>query len=117
MAVARYLADNGFSLVATHGTAAVLKEAGIEVKRINKVLEGRPHVVDMIKNKEIDLIINTTAGKQSLKDSYTIRRAALQNKITYFTTLAAARAACEAHGAGTHTSVNRLQALHEDVRL
>jgi len=117
VAVARYLVDNGFSLVATQGTAAVLKEAGIEVKRINKVLEGRPHVVDMIKNNEIDLIVNTTAGKQSLKDSYTIRRAALQNKITYFTTLAAARAACEAHGAGSHTSVNRLQALHEDVHL
>jgi len=113
--VARYLVGNGFSIVATHGTAEVLRDAGIEVRHINKVIEGRPHVVDMIKNLEIDLIVNTTAGKQSLKDSYTIRRAALQHKVTYFTTLAAARAACEAHGAGMHTSVNRLQALHEDV--
>jgi carbamoyl-phosphate synthase large subunit len=113
--VARYFVENGFSIVATHGTAEALKKAGIEVRRVNKVIEGRPHVVDMLKNKEIDLIINTTAGKQSLKDSYTIRRAALQNKVTYFTTLAAARAACEAHSTGMHTSVNRLQALHEDV--
>ena len=113
--VARYFVENGFSIMATHGTAEALKKAGIEVKRVNKVIEGRPHVVDMLKNQEIDLIVNTTAGKQSLKDSYTIRRAALQNKVTYFTTLAAARAACEAHSAGMHTSVNRLQALHEDV--
>jgi carbamoyl-phosphate synthase large subunit len=71
----------------------------------------------MIKNQEIDLIVNTTAGKQSLKDSYTIRRAALQNKVTYFTTLAAARAACEAHRAGTQLRVNLLQKLHEEVNL
>ena len=117
VAIARYFSEQGFRIVATHGTAAVLNESGIEVRSVNKVQEGRPHVVDMIKNQEIDMIVNTTAGKQSLKDSYTIRRAALQNKVTYFTTLAAARAACEAHRAGTQLGVNLLQELHEEVNL
>ena len=117
VAIARYFSEQGFRIVATHGTAAVLNQSGIEVRSVNKVQEGRPHVVDMIKNKEIDMIVNTTAGKQSLKDSYTIRRAALQNKVTYFTTLAAARAACEAHRAGNQLGINLLQKLHEEVNL
>ena len=75
--IGRYLAANDFRLVATRGTADVLEQSGIEVHPVNKVIEGRPHIVDMIKNQEIDLIINTTAGKQSLRDSYTIRREAL----------------------------------------
>ncbi len=111
--IARYLAENGFNLVATHGTADNLRAAGLDAKSVNKVVEGRPHVVDMIKNDEIDLIVNTTAGKQSLADSYTIRREALNHKITYFTTLAGARAACEAHRHADEVGVNRLQHLHE----
>ncbi|MBS1270461.1 MAG: Carbamoyl-phosphate synthase large chain [Gammaproteobacteria bacterium] len=113
--LARYLSDNDFNLVATRGTAQTLIEAGVAVTPVNKVQEGRPHIVDMIKNQQIDVIVNTTYGKQSLKDSYTIRREALQHKITYFTTLAAARAACEAHRAGTDYCVTSLQTLHAEI--
>lgn len=114
--VARYLSENRFELIATRGTADVLREAGLDVRPVNKVVEGRPHVVDMIKNREIDLIVNTTEGKQSLRDSYTIRREALLHKITYYTTLAGARAACEAHRMRGDISVNRLQDLHQEIR-
>jgi carbamoyl-phosphate synthase large subunit len=113
--IARYLVDNDFKLVATRGTAQTLREAGIEVTPVNKVKEGRPHIVDMIKNQQIDVIVNTTSGKKSLKDSYTIRREALQHKITYFTTLAAARAACEAHKVGTDYGITSLQVLHSEL--
>ena len=82
---------------------------------VNKVSEGRPHVVDSIKNGEFDLIVNTTASRHSRLDSQTIRRQALIHKVTYFTTLAAARAACEAHRSGPDVSVNRLQTLHQTV--
>jgi carbamoyl-phosphate synthase large subunit len=115
--IARYLADNEFELIATSGTAMVLADAGLTIRTVNKVKEGRPHVVDMIKNKEIDLIVNTTEGKQSFKDSYTIRREALQHKVTYFTTLAAARAACAAHSVLGIETVNRLQDLHKQVAI
>jgi carbamoyl-phosphate synthase large subunit len=116
VSVARYLSENSFELVATRGTADILREAGLDVRPVNKVKEGRPHVVDMIKNREIDLIVNTTEGRQSLRDSYTIRREALLHKITYFTTLAGARAACEAHRMRGDISVNRLQDLHQEIR-
>ena len=113
--VARYLSGAGFELLATEGTAATLDAAGLAVERVNKVKEGRPHVVDKIKNDEFDLIINTTAGKQSLGDSYTIRREALLHKVTYFTTLAGARAAVEAHKAAGAITVHRLQQLHREL--
>lgn len=113
--VARYLSAAGFELLATEGTAVSLGEAGLTVERVNKVKEGRPHVVDKIKNDEFDLIINTTAGKQSLRDSYTIRREALLHKVTYFTTLAGARAAVEAHKSAGDITVNRLQTLHQQL--
>ena len=90
--VARQLADAGFELVATGGTTETLHEASIACERINKVTEGRPHIVDQIKNDEIDLIINTTEGKQSISDSFSIRREALNHKVTYFTTVAGAQA-------------------------
>ncbi|MDD9858087.1 MAG: carbamoyl-phosphate synthase large subunit [Gammaproteobacteria bacterium] len=112
-AVAGYLSAAGFELVATEGTAAALSGAGLCVERVNKVKEGRPHVVDRIKNDQFHLIINTTAGKQSLKDSYTIRREALLHKVTYFTTLAAARAAVEAHKSADQMTIHRLQTLHQ----
>ncbi|HUW99317.1 MAG TPA: carbamoyl-phosphate synthase large subunit [Acidiferrobacter sp.] len=114
--VARYFANHGFEVLATRGTAAVLTAAGLEVRSVNKVSEGRPHVVDMIKNDEIDIIVNTIADKQSLADSYQIRREALQHKVTNYTTLAAARAACEAHGQTQEFGVRSLQDLHKEIR-
>ncbi len=113
--VARRFAEAGFSLVATRGTGAVLRDAGLAVTLVNKVAEGRPHVVDSIKNGDYDLIINTTAGKQSLADSYTIRREALNHAVPYYTTLAGARAAAEALGSSGEIQVERLQDLHGEL--
>ena len=95
-APARELVDMGFSLVATRGTARVLSDAGLPVATINKVLEGRPHVVDALKNGEIHLVFNTTDGAQDLADSSSIRRAALTLKVPYYTTMAGAKAAASA---------------------
>ena len=93
--IARDLADLGFSLVATRGTAAALEKAGLKVQPVNKVQEGRPHIVDMLKNREVSLIVNTVEeDRRSVQDSWSIRNSALQNRITYYTTLAGARAAC-----------------------
>jgi carbamoyl-phosphate synthase large subunit len=87
VALGRDLADIGFSLVATRGTANVLREAGIECAKVYKVGQGRPHVGDMLKNEQIDLIVNTTEGHSSIRDSAIIRRLALQYKVCYTTTL------------------------------
>jgi carbamoyl-phosphate synthase large subunit len=92
----RRLHHLGFALVATHGTAAFLTKHGLEVRGINKVLEGRPHCVDAMDNGEIHFVINTTEGAQAIHDSQSLRRAALMNGIAYYTTLRAARAALEA---------------------
>ena len=113
--VARYFSRNGFEVLATRGTAAVLEAADVPVRPVNKLSEGRPHIVDMITNDEIDIIINTVSDKRSLEDSYAIRRGALQYKVTNYTTLAAARAACEAHRAAAELSVFRLQDLHKEL--
>ncbi len=113
--VARYFSQHGFEIIATRGTAAVLEAAGIPVRAVNKVSEGRPHIVDMIVNEEIDMIINTISDKQSFEDSYAIRRQALQHRVTNYTTLAAARAACEAHRQGSQFTINRLQDLHREI--
>ncbi len=110
--IAKNLAGQGFELVATRGTAACLKEAGIDCEAINKVREGRPHLVDLIKNDQISLIINTTEGKEAIADSFTIRRAALQHKVTYTTTLAGARATGFALSKLDVGGVNSLQSLH-----
>ena len=92
--VARILAGLGFTLVATRGTAAALAAAGVPVTPVNKVAEGRPHIVDMIMNDEIALVINTVEEKRSaIQDSYAIRRAALTDQIPTYTTIAGARAA------------------------
>jgi carbamoyl-phosphate synthase large subunit len=112
----RRLAARGFELVATRGTAAVLREAGIECRSANKVREGRPHIVDMIKNDEIDLIVNTTEGKQATRESNSIRREAVHKRVTYYTTLAAALATCEALDHIDEVEVNRLQDLHLEAR-
>ncbi|MHB1585890.1 MAG: carbamoyl-phosphate synthase large subunit [Acidiferrobacteraceae bacterium] len=114
--VARCFAQSGFELLATRGTAAALEAAGIAVLAVNKVSEGRPHIVDMIKNDGVDIIINTIADRQSIADSYQIRREALQYKVTNYTTLAAARAACAALRQGGEFDVNRLQDLHAELR-
>ena len=93
--IGRALVDLGFTLCATRGTAATLAQAGIDVTTVNKVMEGRPHIVDMIKNGEVAMIVNTTDERRaSIEDSYSIRRSALQARITFYTTLAGARAAC-----------------------
>ena len=94
------------------GTAAALEAAGIDCRRVNKVREGRPHIVDMIKNDEIDLIVNTTEGKQAILESNSIRREAVHRRVTYYTTLAAALATCEALDHLDEVDVNRLQDLH-----
>ncbi|WP_298214671.1 carbamoyl-phosphate synthase large subunit [Acidocella sp.] len=94
--VARRLAELGFALMATGGTARVLAEAGIPVRRVNKVLEGRPHCVDAIRSGEVQLIINTASGAQAVADSFAIRRTALTHAVPHFTTIAGARAAAHA---------------------
>ncbi|ROR32083.1 carbamoyl-phosphate synthase large subunit [Inmirania thermothiophila] len=111
---ARMLAACGFELYATAGTAAALQAAGLAVTRVNKVKEGRPHIVDMLKNDEVSLIINTTEGRQAIADSYEIRRTALQHKVAYTTTLAGARAICVAIAEEGGGDVYRLQDLHAE---
>jgi carbamoyl-phosphate synthase large subunit len=113
--LARRLMAHGFTIVATVGTAQVLEAAGIPCRRANKVREGRPHIVDMIKNDEIDLIINTTEGKQAIRESNSIRREAVHRRITYYTTLAAALATCEALEHIDEVEVNRLADLHQET--
>ncbi len=94
--IARDLVDMGFKLVATGGTCAHLKNSGLEVTRINKVMEGQPHIVDAIINGQIDFMINTTRGPQAIADATSIRRQALTHKIPYYTLLTAARAGVQA---------------------
>lgn len=110
--VAKRLIQLGFEIVATRGTALVLQAAGIDCRRVFKVTEGRPHVVDLIKNHEIDFIVNTTDGKLAIKDSFAIRRNALQHKVSYTTTLSGAEAACLAMKYEDRQTVTRLQDLY-----
>jgi carbamoyl-phosphate synthase large subunit len=113
VAVARELAELGFTLYATGGTEVPISEAGIECQRVNKVMEGRPHLVDMIKNGDVSFIVNTTEGKQALMDSASIRRAALQHKVAYTTTISGAEATCMALRQMEDFSVNALKDLHK----
>ncbi|MBQ0759440.1 MAG: carbamoyl-phosphate synthase large subunit [Zhongshania sp.] len=113
--VAKQLVAQGFTLCATRGTHKVLTAAGLDCQRVNKVLEGRPHIVDMVKNGDVDLIINTTEGKQAIADSSLIRRSALVNKVSYTTTLAGAEAICQAIAFGEEKTVRRLQDVHEGM--
>jgi len=115
VALARELIKRGFRIVATDGTAKHLAENDIPCRRINKVREGRPHVVDMIKSNEICLIVNTTEGKKAIRESQGIRAAAVINKITYYTTIAAGKATCEAMDYLDTTDVNKLQDLHREA--
>ncbi|MCZ6809991.1 MAG: carbamoyl-phosphate synthase large subunit [Proteobacteria bacterium] len=113
--LAKILVDRGFDIIATHGTAKALTAAGVSCRRANKVREGRPHIVDMIKNGEISLIVNTTEGKQAIQESLSIRAAAVRKKVTYYTTLGAAVATCEALEHLDDSDVNCLQDLHREV--
>lgn len=110
--IAKDLLALGFTIVATHGTARTLQQAGVDCEPINKVTEGRPHIVDKIKNDEIDFIVNTTEGEQAIADSFTIRRSAVQHKVAYTTTLAGGKAICLALRHDARTRVIRLQDLH-----
>ena len=112
--VVRELRGHGLEVVATVGTAASLQAAGLECRTVHKVGEGRPHVVDLIRNDEIQLIINTTAGRQAIADSYAIRREALIRKVSYVTTLAAARAVAQGLSYVGPIEVYKLQDLHEE---
>ncbi len=111
--IAKNLHGLGFTILATRGTALAIREAGVEVKTVNKVMEGRPHIVDMIKNGEINLIVNTVDSKRSaIQDSYSIRHSALQGRVTYYTTMAGARAACVGMQHLAELNVYDLQDLH-----
>ncbi|HVA55398.1 MAG TPA: carbamoyl-phosphate synthase large subunit [Gammaproteobacteria bacterium] len=113
--LARALVQRGFKLVATHGTAAALEAAGVACEHVNKVREGRPHVVDLIKNEEVSLVVNTTEGKQAILESNSIRREAVFHKITYYTTIAAAKATIIALDYLDSADVNKLQDLHREL--
>ena len=114
--LARRLIAHGFQIVATEGTAKVITDAGLACSRANKVREGRPHIVDMIKNGDISLIVNTTEGKQATRESNSIRKEAVHRRITYYTTLAAGIASCEALDHVDDVDVNRLQDLHNEIK-
>jgi carbamoyl-phosphate synthase large subunit len=114
--LARMLIERGFELAATGGTAQILGDSGIICRRVNKVREGRPHVVDMIKNDEVALIVNTTEGKQAVRESRSIRREAVARRVTYYTTVAAARATCDALDHLGDIEVHRLQDLHKEMQ-
>jgi len=101
--------------LATKGTARALESKGLSVTKVNKVAEGRPHIVDMIKNNEIDFIVNVTEDKKAVADSYEIRHSALQNKVTYYTTLAGAKAACIGMAYMQELHVSSIQDLHKKL--
>ncbi|WP_417067245.1 carbamoyl-phosphate synthase large subunit [Niveibacterium terrae] len=114
--IARELVDLGFVLYATRGTAAAIEAAGVAVTVVNKVTEGRPHIVDMIKNNEISLVVNTVEEKrQAIADSRSIRTSALAGKVTIFTTIEGARAACMGIRQQSELTPYSLQALHGEL--
>ncbi len=112
IAIANDLISLGFKLHATKGTALVLNSNNIPCESVNKVAEGRPHIVDLLKNGEIDLIVNTTSGKKAIEDSYIIRRTALQYKVTYTTTIAGSQAIIRALQHTNDETCYKLQELH-----
>jgi carbamoyl-phosphate synthase large subunit len=116
VSVAKQLLELGFELVATKGTAHYLHEQGVPCRQVNKVMEGRPHVVDMIKNNAIQFVINTAEGRKSIADSVMIRRSAVQSKICYTTTVAGAKAMVSALAFRSAHFVNTLQTLHKRIK-
>jgi carbamoyl-phosphate synthase large subunit len=115
LAVAEALIGRGYALVATRGTAAWLQSQGYACEIVNKVIEGRPHIVDRIKNGEISYIVNTTEGKQAIADSFSIRREALQQRVTYSTTIAGAKALLHSLDYRDSGPVWALQELHKEL--
>ena len=115
--LAKKLVEKGFEIAATDGTAKAITDAGVPCKRANKVREGRPHIVDMIKNDEFAMIVNTTEGKTAIRESNSIRREAVHKRVTYYTTLAGALATCEALDHLDAVEVNRLQDLHKEAQV
>jgi carbamoyl-phosphate synthase large subunit len=113
--IARELIGRGYVLVATSGTCKFLREHHIACESVNKVMEGRPHIVDLIKNNEINFIVNTTEGAQAIADSFSIRREALQRKISYTTTIAGGRATLRALDHENDYTVHSLQQLHRGL--
>jgi carbamoyl-phosphate synthase large subunit len=113
--LANILVERGFDIAGTHGTCEFLNEAGVSCRRVNKVREGRPHIVDMIKTGDFSLIVNTTEGKQAIEESHSIRAEAVRRNVTYYTTLGAAIATCAALQHLDDSDVNRLQDLHDEV--
>ena len=116
--VAQSFYEDGFNLIATGTTYELIKSAGIPVKRVNKLYEGRPNILDMITNGDIQLIVNSPAGKESVTDDSYLRKAAIKAKVPYMTTIAAAKATAKgikyvkAHGQG---EVHSLQSLHAQI--
>ena len=110
--VAKLLTELDFKLIATRGTARTLTSAGFDCEMVNKVREGRPHIVDFVKNEQVNLIVNTTEGKKAIQDSFEIRREALQGKVTYTTTITGAWALCQAMKHNDGIEVYKLQELH-----
>jgi carbamoyl-phosphate synthase large subunit len=114
--VARQLSAQGFALVATKGTANAINEAGVACAIVNKVTEGRPHIVDMIKNREIVLVINTVEERRNaIADSRHIRTSALLNRVTTFTTIAGAEAAVEGMKYMDQLGVISVQEMHAQL--
>ena len=112
--IAKELIGSGFELLATRGTAQALSAGGLDVEAVNKVAEGRPHIVDMIKNGDVAMIINTVSDSHSsIRDSYSIRRTALQGRVTYYTTVAGAKAASSGIRLMKDLQVYSLQEAHE----
>jgi len=110
--LAKDLLEKGFTILATRGTAKTLEEHGIDCEVVNKVTEGRPNIVDAIVNEEVDLIVNTSDGSVSIKDSSSIRREALMHKVCYTTTMAGALAMVSAMAYQNNTKVTCLQTTH-----
>ncbi|MCO4798038.1 MAG: carbamoyl-phosphate synthase large subunit [Colwelliaceae bacterium] len=114
--LAKQMVALGYEVDATHGTAVILGEANIPCRLVNKVHEGRPHILDRIKNEEYSYIINTTEGRKAIEDSKVLRGGALRYKVAYTTTLNAAFAACQAHAADDRNTVTSIQELHKQCK-
>jgi len=115
--VAKQLVSLGFQVWCTAGTAKLIRHGGVEVTIVNKVTESRPHIVDKLKNDEVNFVINTAQTKQAVEDSFELRRAAIQHKVTYTTTISGALATCQALKKLDNREVNRLQDIHKELSI
>jgi carbamoyl-phosphate synthase large subunit len=115
VALAKQLLSLGYGIDATRGTFTVLQDAGVPARKVNKVSEGRPHILDGIKNGEYSYIVNTTEGRQAIEDSKVLRRGALRYKANYTTTMNAAFATCQALTVDAKRRVNSVQDLHQRI--